>query len=112
MTTMAAVLACGLALAATADLDATFDGDGKVATDYGADDYAQDVAVQSDGKIVAVGTTAPKNTESILDPNRKLAEGTWYIVKVRGGVEDLAGNTLDAGKPTGEDVWSFRTKTG
>jgi uncharacterized delta-60 repeat protein len=36
-------------------LDRTFDGDGKVTTDFGGNDGASDVAVQRDGKIVAVG---------------------------------------------------------
>jgi len=37
-------------------LDTTFDGDGEVTTDFGpADDAAMDMAIQSDGKIVAAG---------------------------------------------------------
>lgn len=36
-------------------LDRGFGGDGKVTTDFGGDDGASDVAVQRDGKIVAVG---------------------------------------------------------
>jgi uncharacterized delta-60 repeat protein len=39
------------------DLDLSFDGDGKVITDFGADEEAHGVAVQSDGKIVAAGMT-------------------------------------------------------
>src|SRR3954469_3695875 len=40
------------------DLDPTFSGDGKLITDFGgADDIAQAVAVQSDGKIVVAGQT-------------------------------------------------------
>jgi uncharacterized delta-60 repeat protein len=35
--------------------DRSFDGDGKVATDFGGNDGASDVEVQRDGKIVAVG---------------------------------------------------------
>jgi uncharacterized delta-60 repeat protein len=35
--------------------DATFDGDGKLNTDFGFNDFADAVAVQSDGKIVAAG---------------------------------------------------------
>ncbi|HEX6680654.1 MAG TPA: PASTA domain-containing protein [Gaiellaceae bacterium] len=38
-------------------LDATFDGDGKVITDFGGDDVAGGVTVQADGKIVAAGGT-------------------------------------------------------
>jgi uncharacterized delta-60 repeat protein len=40
-------------------LDTGFDGDGKVVTDFGAEDFAFDVAVQSDGKVVAAGGTGP-----------------------------------------------------
>jgi uncharacterized delta-60 repeat protein len=41
--------------AATGHLDPSFNGDGKVATDFGAADVAGGVAVQADGKIVAAG---------------------------------------------------------
>jgi uncharacterized delta-60 repeat protein len=42
---------------ATGALDATFDGDGKVTTDFGGrSDGADDVAVQADGKIVVAGS--------------------------------------------------------
>ena len=36
-------------------LDATFSGDGKQSTNFGGDDYSQALALQSNGKIVAVG---------------------------------------------------------
>jgi uncharacterized delta-60 repeat protein len=36
-------------------LDTTFDGDGKVTTDFGSDDTASSLAIQSDGKIVVAG---------------------------------------------------------
>ena len=47
-----------VAIAAAGDLDTSFSGDGKQMTDFGfgADDGASGVALQSDGKIVAVGT--------------------------------------------------------
>jgi uncharacterized delta-60 repeat protein len=38
-------------------LDASFDGDGRVVTDFGDDDGARAVAIQADGKIVAGGST-------------------------------------------------------
>jgi uncharacterized delta-60 repeat protein len=38
-------------------LDATFDGDGKVTTDFSDEDVCRGVAIQRDGKIVAAGTT-------------------------------------------------------
>lgn len=45
-------------------LDSSFDGDGKVITDFGGDDRAQGVAIQALGKIVAVGF-------SVLDYDEK-----------------------------------------
>ncbi|MCB0156272.1 MAG: DUF11 domain-containing protein, partial [Anaerolineae bacterium] len=38
-------------------LDPSFDGDGKVMTNYGADDVARMLAIQPDGKIVIAGNT-------------------------------------------------------
>ncbi len=44
-------------------LDTSFDGDGKVTTDFGNSfDDAYDIAIQTDGKIVAVGTTFNSST--------------------------------------------------
>ena len=40
-------------------LDSSFDGDGIVTTDFGARDDSVAVAIQSDGKIVVAGSTAP-----------------------------------------------------
>ena len=42
--------------AAPGDLDPTFSGDGKQTTDFGGSDEANGLALQTDGKIVAVGT--------------------------------------------------------
>ena len=39
------------------DLDPSFDGDGKVVTDFGGLEEAHGVVVQADGKIVVVGPT-------------------------------------------------------
>jgi uncharacterized delta-60 repeat protein len=39
------------------NLDASFDGDGKVTTDFGADETGKSVTVQSDGKILVAGHT-------------------------------------------------------
>jgi uncharacterized delta-60 repeat protein len=45
---------------ASGALDPTFDGDGKVTTDFGGrSDGADDVAIQADGKIVAAGSGFP-----------------------------------------------------
>jgi len=38
-------------------LDATFDGDGKLTTDFGGNDGANAVSIQPDGRIIAVGST-------------------------------------------------------
>ena len=53
LTAMSASLAC----AAPGDLDPTFGGDGKVTTHFEGGGGAQGVAIQADGKIVAVGGT-------------------------------------------------------
>jgi uncharacterized delta-60 repeat protein len=65
------------AAAPPGDLDTTFDGDGKVTTDFaGGFDEAHAVAIQADGKIVAAGRTivsdfdfavARYNTDGSLD---------------------------------------------
>jgi uncharacterized delta-60 repeat protein len=47
----------GPGAAAPGDLDPTFDGDGKVTTDFIFNDEAHGVAIQQDGKIVAAGLT-------------------------------------------------------
>lgn len=71
---------CGtLAAAAAGDLDPSFDGDGRVITDFsGQNDAAQGLAIQPDGKIVVVGFTrvgtkqhmavARYTTDGSLDP--------------------------------------------
>jgi uncharacterized delta-60 repeat protein len=47
---------CAVRYLANGDLDTSFSGDGKVTTSIGSgNDYAGDVALQSDGKIVIVG---------------------------------------------------------
>jgi uncharacterized delta-60 repeat protein len=40
-------------------LDTTFSSDGKETTDFGGGDLSQDIAIQADGKIVAVGSSLP-----------------------------------------------------
>jgi len=63
-----------VAIAAAGDLDLTFSGDGKQATDFGGSDGANGVAIQDDGKIVAAGTTGGRfalaryNANGSLDP--------------------------------------------
>jgi uncharacterized delta-60 repeat protein len=58
---------------ANGSLDTTFDGDGKVTTDFGDNANVNDVAIQGDGKIVAAGDTSSDfalvryNTNGSLD---------------------------------------------
>ncbi|MFI9152156.1 calcium-binding protein [Streptomyces sp. NPDC053367] len=67
----------GTANAAPGDLDPTFGGDGKVLAPLAGDDYAHDVAVQSDGKIVSVGSSADNALlESHFALTRHNADGT------------------------------------
>jgi uncharacterized delta-60 repeat protein len=49
-------------------LDSTFDGDGKLTTDFGGYDRASSVAIQADGKIVAAGSNGvPNGISSFID---------------------------------------------
>ena len=59
LVTGAALVSAAVALAAPSDLDTSFSGDGKVQVDFGGYDRATHVALTPDGRIVAVGTTAP-----------------------------------------------------
>src|SRR4051794_12666567 len=61
---VAGLIFAPLALAAAGDFDSSFDGDGKVITDFGKNEYAHGMAIQRDGRIVVVGG----DTE--LDPPR------------------------------------------
>jgi uncharacterized delta-60 repeat protein len=57
-------------------LDTTFNGDGRVTTSLGADwDWADEVMVQSDGRIVVAGTWAPSNDTRFVAA-RYLSGGT------------------------------------
>jgi uncharacterized delta-60 repeat protein len=47
-------------------LDATFGDGGKVVTDLGADDYAFDMAIGSDGGIVVVGERSTPSTDRVF----------------------------------------------
>ncbi|MFN8422677.1 MAG: thrombospondin type 3 repeat-containing protein [Anaerolineae bacterium] len=55
----------GHVLAAASDLDPSFDGDGIVTLNLVGDDVVADVAVQPDGKIVAVGTVGPESSANM-----------------------------------------------
>ena len=59
-------------------LDTSFSGDGKQTTDFGGSDGAAGVALQGDGKIVAVGSTSAGDGDFALaryNPNGTLDTG-------------------------------------
>ncbi len=79
-------------------LDSTFDTDGKVYTDFADDDRAYGVAIQSDGKIIVVGSSkkgvenrfamARYRTNGLLDETFDDADGR--VVTELGGSNDIA----------------------
>jgi len=90
--------------AAPGDLDPTFGAGGKVTTNPGAQDFISALAIQSDGKIVAAGSSAlsPTFTESKFivcryktDGNLDPSFGTTGIVETVFGV-NFAGNHIAA----------------
>jgi len=60
------LLATTIAMAASGDLDPTFDGDGLVVTDINSNrlDYVRNLAIQPDGKIVVVGNSFVSGTST------------------------------------------------
>lgn len=81
ITMLLSLLIFTLALAASGDLDPTFSGDGKLTTGFLGDLFegVHDIAIQSDGKIVAVGSAhGPFNaeTESVFSIARYNPNGT------------------------------------
>jgi uncharacterized delta-60 repeat protein len=67
----------GTAAAAPGDLDPAFSGDGRVVTGFADDDRASDVAVQADGKVVSVGSSADHSLlESRFALTRHNPDGT------------------------------------
>lgn len=87
-------------------LDTTFDSDGKVTTDFGAADPGSDVMIQSDGKIVMVGTAGVQgfgvsryNTNGSLDASfgsggKVITPGT---ISARAGLIQSDGKIVAAG---------------
>src|SRR5687768_12681157 len=74
--TLISMLLYTIVLAASGDLDPTFDNDGWVTTDFswwGPEDSIRDIAIQPNGKIVAVGNLHTNfavtryNTDGSLD---------------------------------------------
>ena len=60
----------------------SFDGDGKVVTDFGSFEVAEGVAIQSDGKIVAAGGTprtlpSPATTRTEAWTRHSTARAKW-----------------------------------
>ena len=80
--TVVSTLAFSVALAASGDLDTTFDGDGRVTSfaspaNPGRNDVVQGIAVQADGKIVAAGYSyIPSTATSDFAVTRYNTEGT------------------------------------
>jgi len=75
-------------------LDTTFDGDGRVRTDFGGNDTGQGVAIQGDGKIVAAGfagfgavALARYNADGSLDPT---FGGDGMVTREPGGANAVA----------------------
>ena len=76
-------------------LDPTFDGDGKVTTDFaGHFDYGKAVAIQSDGKIVVAGYTIDPVSSSDFALARYNADGSLDTTFGIGGkvTTDFIGN--------------------
>jgi len=71
-----AVITAGAANASAGSLDPTFDGDGRVVVDFGADSYATGVVTQPDGKIVTVGIAYTIDGTKDFGVSRHNADGT------------------------------------
>jgi uncharacterized delta-60 repeat protein len=81
-----------VAMAAAGDLDPTFGTGGKVTTDFGGADAAFAVALQSDGKVVAAGTSDPGSNRNFAAA-RYLTDGSLDTTFGTGGkvTTDLGG---------------------
>jgi uncharacterized delta-60 repeat protein len=103
-------------------LDPTFDGDGKVATDFGGSfDGAGDVAIQPDGKIVAVGSgfRSPPGRAMDFALARYSADGSLDASFGEGGkvLTPFGGNSIDSAnavalQPDGKILAAGRTRSG
>jgi uncharacterized delta-60 repeat protein len=79
-------------------LDASFDSDGKVTTDFGGDDQGRGVALEPNGKIVAAGYTNPGVLAHDFALARYNADGTLDAGFGSGGkVTTAIGATIDVG---------------
>jgi uncharacterized delta-60 repeat protein len=102
-------------------LDVTFDGDGKVTTDFGGrSDAAGDVAIQPDGKIVAVGSGFPAVVRPLdfalarYHPNGTLDTtfGDGGKVLTTFGPNSIDGASAVVVQPDGKVVAGGRTRSG
>jgi uncharacterized delta-60 repeat protein len=66
----------GVARAGDGSLDPSFGGDGKVVTAITSGAYANEVAIQPDGRIVAVGAAAGRSSTGVFAVARYLPDGT------------------------------------
>ncbi len=98
-------------------LDASFDDDGKVVTDFGSFDVAAGVAIQIDGKLVAAGQTGSDFALARYNPNGSpdsTFDGDGLVVTDFGGSDQghgvaiqpdnkiVAAGTTDAGANPGD----------
>lgn len=102
-------------------LDPTFDGDGKVTTDFGGrSDGADDLALQADGKIVAAGSGFPEEVRPVdFALARYNRDGTLDTTFGAGGrvLTTFAQNSIDranalAIQPDGKIVVAGSTRSG
>lgn len=102
-------------------LDATFDGDGRVTTDFGGrSDGADDVAIQADGKIVAAGSGFPAQVRPLdFALARYNRDGTLDSTFGDGGkvLTTFEPNSIDGAnavviQPDGRIVAAGSTRTG
>jgi uncharacterized delta-60 repeat protein len=110
--TIASLLCFSLALAASGGLDPSFHGNGKLKMDIIAGQYndARAVAIQPDGKIVAVGDTDPSATNFHIAIARFTTKGALDItfngtgkkVTDLGGIDQGLGVVID--KSTGKII--------
>ena len=102
-------------------LDTSFDGDGKVIIDMGGDNFANDLAIQPDGKIVVVGasgTSEPSrdfafavarlNSDGTLDAS---FDGDGKVITSLGPFSDF-GATAVALQPGGKIVVAGQSGSG
>ena len=86
-------------LNADGSLDATFSGDGRQVTNFGANEIVYGLALRPDGKIILVGE---KNTAAF-----DFAAFAMARYNSEGTLDDTFGHLLPSGKRTGRKVFSI-----